>query len=894
MSFLALVALQAAVLSVSADADPNARAPRPAGPVRHATLTIDTRQVEAVLTPVRILAADARIVLGQRDGADLPLAVGTDLRIWRGTLPAFPDGRVFLVEGRRTIGTVDLGTAGGRFVLRAGEGGLSARPMVAAPHGLPVPLCGVVDAETQPVVSRGATELVRPDTRLLRLAIETDYELYSLFDDTEAELAYLLEMYAAVSEIFVRDVNTRIELTFIRLWTQPNDRFNQPDPLGIFRQHWQNNMSQVPRDLAQFCSGRRDLPYGGVAYLSGICNSSGYSVTGYNLGFVYDPEQVHGYNRDIIINAHELGHNYAARHAHDYGYDTCDEPSGAPERGTIMSYCGQTRSGGDGNIDLRFDSRIASVMRNYASTTCLAIDCDTDSVPDPGAAPDENGNGVPDGCEDCNGNGVLDPNDLAGGGSVDVDLDEVPDECQADCNGNGLPDRYDIAFGLAEDLDFNGVPDGCQTDCDGDGTADLVQMEGDMQLDLNRNAVLDACEDCDGDGTLDDAALGGAYNVWMGVHQEERIYEFHARSGVKVTTGPAVGIGHTNDLQITSDGRILVSDGPNARIVELDADGAFVRDLVTPGAGGLQNPKGMLLRDDGTVLVVDKPAPAVRRYDLASGAYLGEMVAAADLVAPFGIAASSRGTFCVSEQDGRVLEFDAGSGALVRELVTLGDNGGLANPHGLLFTPDGRLLVCSRDTDQVLEYDGDSGAFLRQFNNGGTANRLTLNQPFGIRLGPDNDIYVSRHGGHDHNDTGGGHLHLTDARIFHFDLESGNFVRAFVVGNDNSVGPANAFAFVPGRGMDCNFNQIPDNCEIASGAVLDRNGNGLPDSCDCLGDVNGDLVTDISDLAILLGNFGRKPAGPADGDLNGDGGVDLSDLALLVQAYGVPCLTPVR
>jgi hypothetical protein len=54
----------------------------------------------------------------------------------------------------------------------------------------------------------------------------------------------------------------------------------------------------------------------------------------------------------------------------------------------------------------------------------------------------------------------------------------------------------------------------------------------------------------------------------------------------------------------------------------------------------------------------------------------------------------------------------------------------------------------------------------------------------------------------------------------------------------------------------------------------------------CPGDLNGDGIVDLSDLATLLAHFGA-PGGAADGDINGDGLVDLSDLALLLANFGV-------
>lgn len=56
----------------------------------------------------------------------------------------------------------------------------------------------------------------------------------------------------------------------------------------------------------------------------------------------------------------------------------------------------------------------------------------------------------------------------------------------------------------------------------------------------------------------------------------------------------------------------------------------------------------------------------------------------------------------------------------------------------------------------------------------------------------------------------------------------------------------------------------------------------------CPGDLNGDGLRDLNDLATLLSHFGLT-GGPADGDINGDGLVDLSDLSALLAAFGLAC-----
>jgi serralysin len=59
----------------------------------------------------------------------------------------------------------------------------------------------------------------------------------------------------------------------------------------------------------------------------------------------------------------------------------------------------------------------------------------------------------------------------------------------------------------------------------------------------------------------------------------------------------------------------------------------------------------------------------------------------------------------------------------------------------------------------------------------------------------------------------------------------------------------------------------------------------VEDAADCPGDLNGDKVVDLSDLAILLAAFGISDAG----DIDGDGDTDLADLAILLSHWGATC-----
>jgi len=100
---------------------------------------------------------------------------------------------------------------------------------------------------------------------------------------------------------------------------------------------------------------------------------------------------------------------------------------------------------------------------------------------------------------------------------------------------------------------------------------------------------------------------------------------------------------------------------------------------------------------------------------------------------------------------------------------------------------------------------------------------------------------------------------------------------------DNS-GYADGWEILQGSLEDCNSNGVADVCEILNG-VPDENENGVPDECDCREDLNETGVVDISDLLMLLANWG---ASDVIGDLNEDGIIDINDMLLVLNAWG-PC-----
>jgi sugar lactone lactonase YvrE len=505
----------------------------------------------------------------------------------------------------------------------------------------------------------GAPTLPPNTTRVVEVAVDTDYELFSLIGDVDATIDYLVELYSAISDIYLRETNTRIVLTYVRVWDTPDDLFNEPDPLTPFVNWWNANMQAVPRDVAQLVSGRRNLPWGGVAYLSAACGNFGYSVVGYALGFIPDLSVPNIYDFDVPVCAHELGHNLGALHTHSYGLDNCDQLANTPQRGTIMSYCSQTVSGGNTVTDLRFGTFVAGKIIEFLETApCL------------------------------------------------------------------------------------------HADCDGDGVADYSQIQANLSLDINRNIRLDGCEDCNGDGVPDAVELDGAWDCWVANQFEDgAVRRMHAQTGVLAGVSEKGVVSMANDLVITPDRRVLVSSGADDRVAELAPDGSFVGDLVGPGVGGLDEPAGLLLKPDGTLLVASRKTHSVLRYSLATGAFLGAFVPAhsGGLVSPFGLAFGPDGHLYVNGADNRVRRYDGATGTFLGILVGSAANGGLGDPRGMVFLPDGRLVVASRATNALLSYDGATGAFLGKFNKGGTTTALTFDEPWGVRIGPNGNLFAVRH-----------------------------------------------------------------------------------------------------------------------------------------------------
>ncbi len=816
------------------------------------------------LRPFSAVSEGLRVELGamKRAGsADLAALVREVVHL-EGTVVGLPNSSCYLALGSTGVaGWVDLGAGGGRFTLRSTVGddrGLHAGAVefvrsagTAAPD---VPACGGAlsagdgDGDGEGGVAGGSA--AQPGVfKVARIAVDTDDDYFAIFAPAgaaaEAEAAeYAGALIGAVSAIYRRDASTAISLAYLRLAPTPSELFNEPDPLGPFRNYWNENGADIDRDLFTLVTGRRNLPYGGVAWVSAACGSFGYSVNGYIIGAFADPVVTNPGNWDLNVTAHEFGHNLGTLHTHDYGIDAC--ASGAVQRGTIMSYCHVVQGAGS-NIDLRFHRVTAGLIRDYtAATACLRSDCNANGTPDDAeiaanAALDANGDGILDACQDCNGNGVPDPAEIAAGALADLDGNLVPDACEVDCDADGVPDLREITADPALDANGDSVLDACEPDCDASGVADSREINLDMTLDRSRDGRIDACEDCDGDGVDDFTELAGSRSRWVASSADALLRELDPRSGV-VRRTVACGATPANDLAIGADGRLYAAVGDRVfaldRVVDAQAStwsvalSSTVRGIAVAPDGALAallaNGRIEILAADGTVartLVAAGVAPEAR-----------------DIV--FRTLPDGSRDALVSH-DGGVIARVAWPAGAAAKLATA--PAGETSLRGLYAFADGSFLVMSAEAQRIHRYTA-AGARVGVWS---VEPGSLLGAPHSMCDAGDGRTVLATSGS-------------SSSTINGYNRASGYLERTYRVYPSDAP---NATAIV-----------------VAPPSATDANGNLVPDACEAVvGDLDGDGAVGAADLAALLAAWGACDGCAA--DLDGDGVVGASDLAVLLAAW---------
>lgn len=231
-------------------------------------------------------------------------------------------------------------------------------------------------------ISSGSTDLSN-DLRIAKVAIDVDFYTYGVYGNSVPNAsAYALALMSAASAVYVKDMNVRLIVSYLRVWTT-QDPYTSTDGstlLNQFRAEWINTQGSVDRTIAHLVSRRNNLNVAGIAYLNVLCNTSfGYGLSATLNGTI---NQLPSYSYDVVVIAHEIGHNFGSPHTHNCSWaggplDTCVEVEGGcytgptfPTAGTIMSYCDIVPGG---SVIMDFGDQPGALIRNSAEAAfCMS------------------------------------------------------------------------------------------------------------------------------------------------------------------------------------------------------------------------------------------------------------------------------------------------------------------------------------------------------------------------------------------------------------------------------------------------------------------------------------------------------------------------------------------
>lgn len=221
--------------------------------------------------------------------------------------------------------------------------------------------------------------------------------------------------------------------------------------------------------------------------------------------------------------------------------------------------------------------------------------------------------------------------------------------------------------------------------------------------------------------------------------------------------------GHTGNLVVSNQN---VDEPENGSVLEYNGvSGVFLGSLVSEDQeGAVFAPRGIVLSDDNVLFVAnienprvdpDTPVPGdLRAFNGSTGVFLGTFNHMGFTEGPFfprSLVIGPDGLLYVSvfnafnPLDGWVLRFDPETRTFLDVFVRSDAVNNLHRPEGLVFGPDGNLYVTSfradeNDTDKILIFDGQTGAFLDQIDLDIVGEPRAFAQA--ILFGPDGKLFV--------------------------------------------------------------------------------------------------------------------------------------------------------
>ena len=416
-----------------------------------------TTRIDLELENFSVMAPNAVTVRGNRQTGGTPIDPAP-IATLRGSVAGIPDSKVFLaISPLMSNGIIEI--EGTTHIISNGsferQTGITVYNLTDLPEGTISWLdyaCTLVDIpNSESFVSRGDPAGPEFPCRIADVAIEADNELSEIFsqDPMVAEAAtmnYIETLVGAVGEIYTDQFGMRLRVAYSRIWPDQNepDIWNSQttsDALSEMNAIWTAFDAPFGGTWhnAHLLSGR---PLGGgIAFLGAVCFLDFSQAVSANLnGFFPSPVEPNlPQNWDLVVTAHEWGHNFGAPHTHGVfppidqcGFGNCAQ---APS-GTIMSYC-HLCPGGLENINLVFGSRILDEA--ILPFVTLQMPCDLIVLNENECA------GLSNECPaDVNQDGQLTPADFTAW-IVAYNASDL----RADLNGNGTLEPADFSAWIA-------------------------------------------------------------------------------------------------------------------------------------------------------------------------------------------------------------------------------------------------------------------------------------------------------------------------------------------------------------------------------------------------------------------------------------------------------------
>ena len=247
-------------------------------------------------------------------------------------------------------------------------------------------------------------------------------------------------------------------------------------------------------------------------------------------------------------------------------------------------------------------------------------------------------------------------------------------------------------------------------------------------------------------------------NVYVSRFDDPAVLRFDGQSGAPMGVFAAdPQLTAAKNLEFGPDGNLYVVDNISDAVVRFDgATGAFMDVFVPSGAGGLTTPRGLAFDGAGNLYVGSGGTNQILRYDGSTGSFLNDFVRAGSggLISPTELTFGGDGHLYVAsgahQGNNSILRYDGATGTFIDTFVSAGNAGlSVAPTGGVLFGQDVNgdgnddLWVSNRDGDEVLVFDGINGEYLATPVTSGLGG---LDDPKGLAFDPNGNLLVVDNG----------------------------------------------------------------------------------------------------------------------------------------------------